>query len=86
MGKIPPFVTRGKPLVTHEEFYFSPLVASPLMGKNPILSSYPSFNSSFHHVMFYIYYKEKGLDIVKALHIAVLKLQTRTYEKWASNL
>ena len=26
---------------------------------------------AFHHIVFYIYYKEKGLDIVKALHIAV---------------
>ena len=26
------------------EFYFFPLVASPRMGKNLVLSSYPSFN------------------------------------------
>ena len=48
-GKNSQFVTRGKPLVTYGEFYFSPLVASPLMRKNPIPSSYPSFNSSFLH-------------------------------------
>ena len=46
MGKIPHLSLVASPPVTHGEFYFSPFVASPLMGKNPIPSPYPSFNSS----------------------------------------
>ena len=46
MGKIPHLSLVASPLVTHGEFYFSPFVALPLMGKNPIPSPYPSFNSS----------------------------------------
>ena len=46
LGKIPHLSLVASPLVTHGEFYFSPFVASPLMGKNPIPSPYPSFNSS----------------------------------------
>ena len=42
VGKIPHLSL----VASHGEFYFSPLVALPLKGKNPILSSYPSFNSS----------------------------------------
>ena len=48
MGKIPHLSLVASPLVTHGEFYFSPFVASPLMGKNPIPSPYPSFNSSLN--------------------------------------
>ena len=50
MGKIPHESLVALPLVTHGEFYFSPFVASPLMGKNPIPSPYPSFNSSLIHI------------------------------------
>ena len=41
MGKIPHLSLVAKPLVTHGEFYFSPLVASPLRGEksNPFFSS-----------------------------------------------
>ena len=51
MGKIPHLSLVASPLVTHGEFYFSPFVASPLMGKNPIPSPYPSFNSSMTSFM-----------------------------------
>ena len=49
--------------MTNGEFYFSPLMASPLMEKNPILSSYPSFNSSvfihgkFENAIYIMQYK-----------------------------
>ena len=33
LGKIPHLSLVAKPLVTHGEFYFSPLVASPLRGE-----------------------------------------------------
>ena len=41
LGKIPHLSLVAKPLVTHGEFYFSPLVASPLRGEksNPFFSS-----------------------------------------------
>ena len=41
LGKIPHLSLVAKPLVTHGEFYFSPLVASPLRGEksNPFSSS-----------------------------------------------
>ena len=41
LGKIPHLSLVAKPLVTHREFYFSPLVASPLRGEksNPFFSS-----------------------------------------------
>ena len=41
VGKIPHLSL----VASHGELYFPPLVASPPKGKNPILSSYPSFNS-----------------------------------------
>ena len=41
LGKIPHLSLVAKPLVTHGEFYFSPLVSSPLRGEksNPFFSS-----------------------------------------------
>ena len=41
LGKIPHLSLVAEPLVTHVEFYFSPLVASPLRGEkyNPFFSS-----------------------------------------------
>ena len=50
LGKIPHLSLVAKPLVTHGEFYFSPLVASPLRGEksNPFFSSVKDWvNSKF---------------------------------------
>ena len=49
LGKIPHLSLVAKPLVTHGEFYFSPLVASPLRGEksNPFFSSVKDWVNPF---------------------------------------
>ena len=49
LGKIPHLSLVAKPLVTHGEFYFSPLVASPLRGEksNPFFSSVKDWVNSY---------------------------------------
>ena len=57
LGKIPHLSLVAKPLVTHGEFYFSPLVASPLRGEksNPFFSSVkdwviPILQAKFYYI------------------------------------
>ena len=49
LGKIPHLSLVAKPLVTHGEFYFSPLVASPLRSEksNPFFSSVKDWVNSW---------------------------------------
>ena len=62
LGKIPHLSLVAKPLVTHREFYFSPLVASPLRGEksNPFFSSVKDWVNSpsltvYVMTMFYVH-------------------------------
>ena len=57
LGKIPHLSLVAKPLVTHREFYFSPLVASPLRGEksNPFFSSVKDWvNPPFFTVKYWV--------------------------------
>ena len=53
LGKIPHLSLVAKPLVTHGEFYFSPLVASPLRGEksNPFFSSVKDWVISYFDLL-----------------------------------
>ena len=56
LGKIPHLSLVAKPLVTHGEFYFSPLVASPLRGEksNPFFSSVKDWVNSFYPKVIFV--------------------------------
>jgi hypothetical protein len=68
LGKIPHLSLVAKPLVTHREFYFSPLVASPLRGEksNPFFSSVKDWVKYIYVFEFTIMQLQKLVDpIVK---------------------